>query len=70
MKEEVIKKIKEADISQIDWQYGFLDIMTDNYAKGYLQATMSKLNSEGVDYCSEDFRSELLEVCEWDIWGK
>lgn len=70
MKEEVIKRIREADITQMEWEYAFLNIMTDKYAKGYLEATIGQLNNEGMSYSSEDFRNELLETCEWDIWNK
>lgn len=69
MQEEIIRQIKEADISKFDWASNILSRITDKFAKGYLTARMqSHLSSLTAD--SEEFREEFITCCEYDIWEK
>jgi len=69
-KAETIAAIKNADILGDDmWWDNILDAMTDKFAKGYLSAQAEKIGNN-FSFSSEDFREEILEVCDWNIWDK
>jgi hypothetical protein len=62
-KTKVLNAVKKINIRQEDWVEDILDMITDRYAKGYVEAKLSELyNSIPSD--REDFREEFLEVCE------
>lgn len=68
-KEEIIKKIREVDISQEDWVADIHEQITDKYAKGYLSAKLEDL-SNSMSTHDEDFRIDFINYCDYDIWGK
>ena len=65
----IIKKIKKADIEDCSWFDNILEEITDKYAKGYLTKSAEILGNT-YDSSDEEYREELLEVCEYNIWGK
>lgn len=66
-KEQTIAAIKEADISDWGWHIEICEGIHDEYAKGYLNAKAEAL-SASIGSTDEEFREELLEYCEHDIW--
>lgn len=68
MKEKVIELVKSADISQYGW---FDDIvkplLKGTYAGGYLDAKVEDLGNS-LSSSDEEYRDEILEICDYDIW--
>lgn len=69
-KHSTIEKIKSADINQQDWWWEIVENLPDQYAKGFLCATLERLmNVHGHHYKTEDFRDEFLKVvANYSIW--
>lgn len=63
----VEKKVREADISDLDWWENILQEMPCNYAKGYLRASSEPLYSN-MEATTEEFREEVLDRLNRDIW--
>ncbi len=67
-KDQLIEAIKSADIVNDDMWWENLESQISNpYARGYLAASVSCFN-ESLGYNTEDFREEILEKVEYDIW--
>jgi hypothetical protein len=67
-KEQLIEAIKTADIVNDDMWWENLECQISNpYARGYLAASVSCFN-ESLGFNTEDFREEILEKVEYDIW--
>jgi hypothetical protein len=67
-KERLIEAIKSADIVNDDMWWENLESQISNpYARGYLAASVSCFN-ESLGFNTEDFREEILEKVEYDIW--
>lgn len=69
-KTETIHKFRIADIRDDDFPQCVLRTIEDKYARGFLSAKVSQMNDEDRDYREEEFREDLIEVCNWDIWDK
>lgn len=68
-KERIIRLIETADICKDFWSYDILARIQNNYAKGYLSARHSELNTS-LSPSQEEFREEILSCCEHDIWNE
>lgn len=66
--DEVITAVKAADITADDWQVAVFEAIANLYARAYIEGYMSRFNGV-LDYSSEEFRDEILNVCLWDIWN-
>jgi hypothetical protein len=66
---ETIQEIQNADLSDIDWLYRILSRIEDKYARGYLTCKADSL-SESLSQETQDFREEMIEYCNYKIWGK
>jgi hypothetical protein len=69
LQKKTILAIMAADIQQDDWYVPILDSVWQPYARGYLDAAVNFLNTLDNDLHDEDFREQLLEVCQFDIWN-
>lgn len=68
-KDRIIQLLETADIQKDDWEFSILNSNTDLYAKGYIRASLSKINE--YEYSNvEEYRQQLINVCNWNIWGK
>lgn len=63
-----MKFLKSQDITKDGWTDDFLDSIPDLFARGFLSAHIGTLN-ECFSYEDEEFREELLKVCNWTIWN-
>lgn len=69
MRDNIINQLKSADINRDDWWYRIIKSIPDLYARGRLEAEIES-RSGTLRSDTEDFRDEIIEVCNWDIWGK
>lgn len=67
--ESTIKKLQDADITVDDWVVPIIGGLEDKYAKGYIACEIG-IFGEYYGSSTEDFREELIKVCQYDIWGK
>lgn len=66
----IINKIKKADIVENDsWLDEIINHVEDKYARGYLRAKAT-IYCDAFSTGDEELRECMLEVCEYDIWGK
>lgn len=63
MKEEIQRKLKQANDGYPDSLYLIIDEMDSCTAKGRLGMALSRLTDNIDDF--QEIKEELLEVCEW-----
>lgn len=68
-KQETIAAIQAADISEWGWLEEILGCVVDKYARGYIQRKSEELGNS-ISSDTEEFREEILEAANYDIWGK
>ena len=67
MKEEFIKRLKEADTDKEYWFDSLMDTLPKCYAKGYIEAKDGEHNSNGGEY-NEYYKAQIKEWCSWFSW--
>lgn len=67
-KDQFIAAVRAADITNEDWLEDCLPIIKDlPFARSYIACLQNELG-ESLDTRSEDYREEILELEEADIW--
>lgn len=69
MRNAIINLIRNANIQQSGWVESILDQCQDKFAQGYLAAKIENLD-DAYSRQEENYREDLLLICEYDIWGK
>lgn len=68
-KDEAIKAVESADISDARWIDAVIDNISCGFARGYLSAKAEELGN-AIDSNTEEYREEILEIMDYDIWEK
>lgn len=66
-REQIIAAIKAENIKQDGWELNILQRITDRYVLGVARTKMSQI-SDVYSYDEEEFREELIAVCERVPW--
>jgi hypothetical protein len=66
-REQIIAAIKAEDIKQEGWELTILQRIKDRYVLGVVRTKMSQI-SDVYAYDEEEFREELIAVCERVYW--
>jgi len=67
--EQAIEAVEDADISTSGWLDVIIEQISDKYAQGYLTCFLENLSGR-LSATYEEYREEVLEALEYDIWGK